>query len=322
MINFLLLATARGVFTYKYETNDWREVARGLQNLRVTSITARDGVAFAGTTDGVFRSDDLGKTWREMNNGLTTRYVRWLAAHDESIFAGTEPANIFVSRNGGESWRECAEIAKLRDANKWFLPYSSGAGCIRGFAFHGNRAYAAAEVGGALRSDDRGETWRLCEGSSGKPSLGAPRAKLIHPDVHSIAVHPSSSDFVFAPTGGGFYSSIDGGATWESKYDCYVRAVWVDPRDANHLILGPADGVDSNGRIEESYDGGATWRAASTGLQVPWRRHMVERFAQVEDELFAVLSNGELIVAPIASLEWQSVLRDVKDIRAVTSMQR
>lgn len=321
MKDIFFLATARGVYTYKHEANDWREVAHGLRNLRVTSITAHNGVAFAGTTNGVFRSDDAGKTWREANNGLTTRYVRWLASHGNAVFTGTEPADIFVSRNGGEAWRECTEIAKLRDAHKWFLPYSSGAGCIRGFAFHGNRAYAAAEVGGALRSDDRGETWQLCAGSSGKPSLGAPRAKFIHPDVHSIVVHPSSPDFVFAPTGGGFYRSINGGATWELKYDCYVRAVWLDPRDANHLVLGPADGVDSNGRIEETRDGGNTWHAASLGLQVPWRRHMVERFTQIGDELFAVLSNGELIAAPIATLEWRYILRDLEDIHAIALTQ-
>jgi hypothetical protein len=70
------------------------------------------------------------------------------------------------------------------------------------------------------------------------------------------------------------------------------------------LILGPADGVGRNGRIEETHDGGQTWRLASTGLRVPWRHHMVERFFQVNGDLPAVLSNGELIAAPLATLEW------------------
>ena len=51
-------------------------------------------------------------------------------------------------------------------------------------------------------------------------------------------------------------------------------AVWLDGEDANHMMLGPADGVDSHGRIEESHDGGQTWKVTSDGLQVPWRRHM------------------------------------------------
>jgi photosystem II stability/assembly factor-like uncharacterized protein len=86
------------------------------------------------------------------------------------------------------------------------------------------------------------------------------------------------------------------------------------------LILGPADWVDSNGRIEETHDGGKTWQAASSGLKVPWRRHMVERFTQIDNELFAVLSNGELLSAPLTSMEWKRILPDVKNVNAVTAM--
>ena len=145
---------------------------------------------------------------------------------------------------------------------------------------------------------------------------------MIYPDVHSIAAHPSEPDLVFAPTGGGFYMTRDGGKTWTLLYDCYARAVWLDVDDADHSILGPADGVDSHGRIEESHDGGKTWQVTSDGLQVPWRRHMVERFEQVGDELFAVLSNGELLVAPLASLQWKRVLTELDDVNAVTSMKK
>jgi photosystem II stability/assembly factor-like uncharacterized protein len=329
----LLLATSHGIYAYERDTNNtWRVAARGLTDHNVTSLIAREGVILAGTTDGVFRSDDLGKTWHEASAGLTTRHIRWMAYHPDISdfeFAGTEPASIFVSHDGAATWRECAEVAQLRDAHKWFLPYSPRAGCVRGFAFHGARAYAAVEVGGALRSDDRGETWRLCDGSTGDPRLDAPPASYIYPDVHSIATHSSSPELVFAPTGGGYYASRDGGKTWELLYDCYCRAVWIDPNDAAHQILGPADGVSRNGRIEETRDGGKSWRAVSNGLRVPWRQHVVERFAQIDNDpstssgqdLLAVLSNGELLAAPLASLQWQQILAEVKDITAVTSMK-
>jgi len=333
MSNVVLLATSHGVYAYNREPNTtWRETARGLTDHNVTSIIVREGVILAGTTDGVFRSDDLGKRWHHASTGLTTRRVRWMAYHPDISdfeFAGTEPASVFISRDGAATWRECTEVAQLRDAHKWSLPYSPRAGCIRGFAFHGTRAYAATEVGGALRSDDRGEMWRLCDGSTGDPRLDTPTAPFIYPDVHSIATHPSSPDLVFAPTGGGYYASRDGGKTWELLYDCYCRAVWIDPNDAAHQILGPADGVDSNGRIEETHDGGTlrARHAASNGLSVPWRRHMVERFVQIDDPstssgqvLLAVLSNGTLLAAPLGSLQWQQILADVKDIAAVTSM--
>ena len=320
MSTLLCVATDNGLLTCERAGGDWRSVAAGLNGRDVTCAIAREGVILAGTTDGIFRSDDLGQTWREMSAGLTLRHVRWMAYHPDVSdleFAGSEPAGIFVSRDGGETWRVCPEVASLRDAHGWSLPYSPEAGCARGFAFHGRRAYAAIEVGGVLRSDDGGDTWRLAEGSSGDPDPFDPPPPLICPDVHSIAVHPSSPDLVYAPTGDGFYRTADAGKTWTRLYRCYCRAAWIDPADPDHVILGPADFVDANGRIEETRDGGQTWQPASAGLPVPWRRHMVERFAQVGAELLAVLSNGHLLAAPLSTLEWRRILPDVKAAQCV-----
>ena len=188
---------------------------------------------------------------------------------------------------------------------------------MRGFAFNRTRAYAAVEVGGVLRSDDGGETWRLADGSNGNPDLEGPPQPFIYPDVHSIFVHPLLPDLVYAPTGGGFYRSTDGGKTWTCIYDCYCRAAWVDVLDSQHIVLSPADGVDRNGRIESTTDGGQTWISASTGLETPWRRGMVERFEQIGNDLFAVLSNGQLLEAPLISLAWRRILPDVPGVAAV-----
>lgn len=322
-MNKLILATEQGIVICEREGDTWYESLRGIADQHVTSVIARQGVTLAGTKNGVFRSNDEGQTWEEASSGLTARHVRWMAFHPDISgleFVGTEPANIFVSHNGGDSWRACDEIAQLRDKYKWSLPYSPEAGCVRGFALHGSRAYAAVEVGGLLRSDDSGETWQLAEGSDGIPSFEGPPEPFIYPDVHSIEVHPSSPELVYAPTGGGFYRSNDGGKTWTLFYDCYCRAVWVDPRDPEHFILGPADYVDSNGRIEESRDGGQSWSLASEGLKVPWRRGMVERFFQAEDELFAVLSSGQLLSASLSTLEWQRILPTVDNVNAIAIM--
>jgi photosystem II stability/assembly factor-like uncharacterized protein len=317
----LYLATDEGLVIGEETNGQGRELFRTLEGRHVTSVVAREGVVLAGTTDGIYRSDDGGQSWSEASNGLAIRYVRWLAYHPEVSdleLAGTEPAGIFVSYDGGGAWQARPEVGQLRDANEWFLPYSPAAGCIRGFAVHGDHMFAAAEVGGLLRSEDRGGSWQLARGSDGVPRWGRPASGIIHPDVHSVAVHSSSPDLVYAPTGGGFYFSRDGGRSWEHPYaHCYCRAVWVDPDDPARIVLGPADSVERNGRIELTEDGGLNWRTLSDGTDTPWPDNMVERFEQVGDHLYAILSNGQLLTATIGVWRWQRLFQDVVRIQAI-----
>lgn len=319
----LLAATADGLVVATRGVDGWREESRSLLEWDVTGVVSREGVILAGTTKGVFRSDDGGERWNQASDGLAIRHIRWLAFHPDVSdleFAGTEPAGIFVSHDGAYTWRGRPEVEALRDEHRWFLPYSPEEGCVRGFAFHGDRVYAAVEVGGVLRSDDAGETWRLAGGSTGEPTFEIPPAPLVFSDVHWVAAHPASPDLVFAATAEGLYCSADSGDTWTVTHaGSYCRAVWVDTADPDHLVLSPADSVSrKNGRIEESRDGGRTWERASEGLDLPWPDRMVERFAQLGDHLFAVTNDGRLYAAPVSTLRWERVLEGVAGIRAVT----
>jgi photosystem II stability/assembly factor-like uncharacterized protein len=322
--NTLYLATRTGLVIGQRENDAWRAVERVLKDQHVTSVIAREGVILAGTKKGVQRSDDGGRTWRSVSDGLTSPHVRWLAYHPDISdleFAGTEPAEIFVSQDGAEHWQSRPEVARLRDEHGWMLPYSPEAGCVRGFTFHGQRVSAAVDVGGVLRSDDGGQSWALAAGSDGNPDLSGPPEPFVYPDIHDLVVHPSNADLVYAATGGGFYRSDDGGATWALLYDCYCRALWLDANDPDHIIFGPAEQVGAVGRIEESRDGGQSWRPASGSLTVPWPRTMAERITQIDDELFAVLDDGRVLITPLATLDWQFIFDDVRGVNAVTTMR-
>ena len=330
MVTYLYIATVLGLFIVTQTNGNWEIVRHTLKDKALTSVAASEGIIIAGTIDGIWRSSDTGKSWHESNDGLSIRHIRWTASSSYTpmtFLVGTEPAGIFVSNDGGKTWGERPEIAKLRDANGWFLPYSPKAGCVRGFAVakpanHRGRMYAAVEVGGVLISDDRGKTWNLAVGSDGKPEFNRELGTMIHPDVHSITVHPTSSDLVTAATGGGLYRSVDGGRNWKNIYQIYIRAIWVDQANPRHMIVGPADGVSRNGRIEESYDGGQTWQIASDGMSsVPWSRHMVERFFQLDNDLFAVLSNGELWRKRVDESSWHRLLSEIQKIKAIAAVR-
>ena len=325
----LFVASAYGIGVFEQRRERWVQMRGGLDEFHVTSVAAHAGAILAGTLDGVYRSVDFGASWWPYNEGLADRHIRWIAYRQDGsggAVVGTEPAAIYVSKGDGAGWRLCHEVTELRDRLGWYLPYSPEAGCVRGFAFHGARGYAAVEQGGLLRTSDGGESWRLVDGTDGVPRVPK-NETMIHPDVHSITVHPSSPELLTAPTGGGLYSSNDGGATWRRLYDCYCRAVWVDPGRADHIIFGPADSVSVNGRIERSLNGGQTWQPVMGRLSDVWAEYMVERFYQVDGSLMAVLSNGELIAAALepgsapADLKWQVVLPSVQGVKAVATME-
>jgi hypothetical protein len=334
MDTILILGTKQGVIAAYKLGNSWIKAGHSLENQRVTSITTSNGRVLAGTTSGMFRSF-IGSPnknhleaviskieWEPLQGEIASVHFRYLATYPgtaERILAGAEPAEIYLSQDGGITWRNSPEVADLRQRFGWSLPYSPEDGCVRGFAFQGKRAYAAVEDGCVLISDDNGETWRLAEGSAGDPDH-SPRKGFIHSDVHSIEAHPSASELVIAPTGGGLYLSKDGGVTWSNIYRCYTRAAWLNPEDTEHVIFGPAMSVDRGGRIEMTKDSGRIWAKASQGLDAPWNSYMVERFIQVGEDLLAVLSNGKLAITNLDNMEWKFILPDIPFVLAAAWM--
>jgi hypothetical protein len=135
-----------------------------------------------------------------------------------------------------------------------------------------------------------------------------------------VAVHAISPDMVFAATGGGLFRSRNGGDSWEQLYGGYCRALWLDPADPEHILFGPADSVDQNGRMVESVDGGRNWKLSSRGLQAPWPDHMVERFVPVDQKLFAILSNGQVIAAPLVATAWRYAFPNVEKATAIAAV--
>src|SRR5512132_2613769 len=168
----------------------------GLEAMRISAIHAsQDGTVLAGTYgDGLYRSTDGGETRSRVEAGLTAPAVCFIApdpGHPDALLAGTEPARLFRSDAGGQTWEELDGITRIDGHEEWFLPYSPRAGATRnvyGPPDRPGRLLAAAEVAGLLRSDDDGRT-SVCE-----PVLG-------DEDLHHITGHPDDPDLLYAATG-------------------------------------------------------------------------------------------------------------------------
>ena len=310
MGNLYLGCEDRLLRTTKQAPLKWGEFSTLEQGTAFLSLAGTKKALFAGTPGGMRCSYDQGKRWEDINEGLTILHVRavglWLTPNRSTLFAGTQPAGIFYSGQRGDRWISCPEVMALRDHYGWRLPYAPDAGCVRGFAFQGDVGYAAVEQGGMLVTRDGGEVWGLAAGSPGSPDFPGGGGRL-QGDVHDVTLDPIHQERIYAPTGGGLYRSEDKGASWEKLHPGYCRAVWVDPGNGDHLLVGAAAGPDREGEILESRDRGASWEPAHRGSKAPWPETMVETFETSGKDLLALLSDGSVLGTRQGEIAWKEI---------------
>ena len=212
-------------------------------------------------TSGIMVSQDEGISWRESNRGLTGLSGWCLARHSRTgvLWYGAEPASVFRSSDDGETWSVCEGVDEL-------LRRPDG-GRVRHIALsaHG-LVLAAVEVGGLLRSEDRGTKWeRVSEG--------------LDRDCHASSFVPGEPDVVIASTGSGIYRSQDRARSFDLSSDGlrhrYMTQVVVH-RERPEVVLTAASECDpltsaggpeeANGAFYRSDDRGRTWWRLTGGL--------------------------------------------------------
>ncbi|HWP45292.1 MAG TPA: hypothetical protein VNO14_18765, partial [Blastocatellia bacterium] len=105
------------------------------------------------------------------------------------------------------------------------------------------------ERSGVWRSDDKGKTWRIMSNNNNRPMY-----------YSQIRIDPKNDQIVYT-MGAPFYKSTDGGKTFQTVEGiAHVdhHALWINPNNTNHLILG------NDGGLDVSYDQGATWDFINT----------------------------------------------------------
>jgi photosystem II stability/assembly factor-like uncharacterized protein len=330
----LLVGTADGVVTLERHSVGaaWAVTASSLAGQHVRAILReRDsGLTFAGGLHTpVHVSHDDGRTWQRCDRGLQEDDVWSLAAVTLDgrcrLYAGTQPARLFSSDDLGDHWTELPGLRRVPNAARWTFPGAPHIAHLKHIDFDPRDAstmYAGIEVGGLLKSTDRGETWHEMHGFYNGVQPGTPVE-----DVHRIVIHPENGKRIHLVGGEGLclWMTADGGDTWEQLTDYeheiggYPDCMVLNPRMPDVMFVAAAHrsptehrGSDSTGtRISRSRDGGRTWEVLTGGL--PERlAARIEALALVDwgesFSLFAGTWAGEIYASDDEGDQWSKII--------------
>jgi hypothetical protein len=200
----LLAATGDSVALLEGDAAGLR-VTTALAGSGAQCVAAANGSLYAGSRgSGLWRSADGGRTWDDLHLPQPDVFSVAVSTADGAVYAGCEPSMLFRSDDGGSSWRELERLPALPSAPTWSFPPRPWTSHVRWIAPSPHEAgvvLAGIELGGLMRSGDRGETWEDRR----------PGAKL---DVHSLAWHPAAPGRAYEAAGDGTAWSDDGGRSW------------------------------------------------------------------------------------------------------------
>ncbi len=193
------------------------------------------GGILVGPGSAVYKSVDGGESWTKLTKGLPTTEMGRIglevsAADPKVIFADVEVGGYAVPASAGGTGGGSGDCP----------PPGSGRGGQPA------RNQFDAGQGGVYRSVDGGESWEHVNAGSDTP-VG---------QFNQMRTDPADRNRVYR-LGTGFYISDDLGKTYRTvvagiHYEHH--AMWVDPENSNHLLLGTDGGLVISWDRAESFD--------------------------------------------------------------------
>jgi photosystem II stability/assembly factor-like uncharacterized protein len=226
---------------------------------------------------GLFQTIDGGRCWRQVRLGDSDTgcidvafdprnpAVVYSAAYQvrRDAFDGGNPAvqtgpgsGLYKSVDGGATWYlmqiglphrplgRCGLAVSRKDPHTLFAVVQTDRTVT---VTPGQQPASAGPVdtGGIFRSDNQGESWIKVNDLCPRPFY-----------YGQIRIDPNDTNRIYV-LGVALYSSTDGGRSFSAHTGQELHsdhhALWIDPRDTDHLILG------GDGGIYFSYDRGTSW---------------------------------------------------------------
>lgn len=248
----------------------WRALNDFQSNLAIAHLAmdpSNTSILYAGTGEGflnggavrgagIFRSTDSGQTWIQMSSTNPASdsnwyYVNRIAVNpsNSSLILAATNGGIYRTADGGTSW---TQITQSRTLDVRWDPTSA------------SRAIGGRDDGNVSVSTDSGASFSTVAVVSGGARV-------------ELAFSATSSGTVYASVQSGtgaVYRSTDGGASWSLRSSpthlgsqgWYNNTIWVDPTNANTVVVG---GID----IWRSTDGGASFTRISNWALWPSSVH-------------------------------------------------
>jgi photosystem II stability/assembly factor-like uncharacterized protein len=233
------------------------------------------------------RSDDGGAHWTSLDatpqhppgrhpQSLKALWHLAWSPDGRRLYAGVDPAGLFVSDDGGASWRDVPALNDHPTRRAW--EPSRGLFALHSICIDAQdpkHLVVAISAGGAYLSTDAGATW--VPANSGVRAEHLPeRYPVAGHNVHRVVMHPRDGRRLYRQCYNGTYRSDDGGATWveiteglPSDFGYAIACdpfnpdvVWQIPESSSHLRTT----VDGKLRVFRSVDAGRSWVSASAGL--------------------------------------------------------
>lgn len=319
----LLVATVDGVAVIEPLNADaWQHTRTLLEGHHVCALLQEpaSGRYFAGTHDGGIAISDDGEAWRFSNQGLTIENVFSLGFSQDDdqtlVYAGTEPANLFCSRDLGESWAPVTGLNKAANADTWTFPAPPFIGHVKSIAVDqqdAQRIYLCVEQGGLYGTTDGGKNWT--EHTAGMPN-----------DAHRAILHPQRPDRLYLANGFFFNRSDDGGNSWFEMADKISHIGYADqllyhPNKPDSMMVAGGYATpdawatgSAKSAIYYTKDGGDNWTQARNGLpdeiMPSFEAGSIEAVGE-NSRIFLGNTHGEVWMSSDEGESWQQIVADI-----------